>query len=79
MAKSKHYYWINGITMYRLLAVPFLIYLVVANKPEIFKWFMGFSFFTDMIDGYLARKFKVTSVFGARLDSIADDLTIVAA
>lgn len=40
---------------------------------------LAFSFFTDSIDGWLARKFKVTSIFGARLDSIADDLTILAA
>ena len=33
----------------------------------------------DSIDGYLARKYKVTSVMGARLDSIADDATIIVA
>ncbi len=37
---------------------------------------MGLSFFTDAIDGPLSRKFKVTSVFGARLDSVADDATV---
>lgn len=30
-----------------------------------------------MIDGFLARKYKVTSVLGARLDSIGDDLTVL--
>jgi phosphatidylglycerophosphate synthase len=35
-------------------------------------------FLTDMADGYLARKFKATSVLGSRLDSIGDDLTILA-
>lgn len=37
------------------------------------------SFFTDFIDGYLARKFNVASVFGTRLDSIGDDLTVIVA
>jgi phosphatidylglycerophosphate synthase len=37
------------------------------------------SFFTDAIDGFLARKFKVISVFGSRLDSLADDLTMAMA
>jgi CDP-diacylglycerol--glycerol-3-phosphate 3-phosphatidyltransferase len=37
------------------------------------------SFLTDAVDGFLARKFKVASVLGAKLDSIGDDLTVLAA
>jgi phosphatidylglycerophosphate synthase len=37
------------------------------------------SLFTDAIDGFLARKFKVTSIMGSKFDSIADDLTILMA
>jgi len=70
---------INGITIYRILAAPVLIYLIFANRFDIFKWLLLFSFFTDFIDGFLARKFKVTSILGSRLDSIGDDLTILAA
>ena len=44
---------------------------------EIFRWLLAFSFFTDAIDGFLARKYKTVSRFGARLDSIGDDLTVV--
>jgi len=73
------YYIINGITLYRLLVVPVLIYLIISNDPDTFKWLLPVSFFTDLIDGYLARRFKVTSILGSRLDSIADDLTIVSA
>lgn len=40
---------------------------------------LAISFFTDLIDGGLARKFKIQSAFGSGLDSIADDLTIIAA
>lgn len=32
----------------------------------------GLCGFSDMLDGYIARKFKLSSRFGARLDSIAD-------
>ena len=42
-----------------------------------FKWFLALSFFTDAIDGFLARRFKVVSVMGAKVDSIADDLTVL--
>jgi CDP-diacylglycerol--glycerol-3-phosphate 3-phosphatidyltransferase len=69
---------INGITLYRLLAAPFLFYLAFAGRIDLFKWLLPISFFTDLIDGFLARKFKVTSEMGSRLDSIADDLTILA-
>jgi CDP-diacylglycerol--glycerol-3-phosphate 3-phosphatidyltransferase len=36
------------------------------------------SFLTDAVDGMLARKYKANSVLGAKLDSIGDDLTILA-
>lgn len=73
------YYIINGITWYRIAAAPVLIALVLTHQSELFKWLLAVSFFTDAIDGYLARKYKVTSRFGSRLDSIGDDLTITAA
>ncbi len=73
------YYIINGITAYRLVASFFLMYLVFTDQADIFKWMLAISFFTDAIDGFLARWYKVTSTMGARLDSIADDLTILVA
>ena len=73
------YYIVNGITFYRLLAAPVLIYLITAGNIDLFKWLLPVSFFTDAIDGYLARRYKVTSIMGSRIDSVADDLTIVAA
>ena len=73
------YHIVNGITLYRLMAVPLLILLVFYKRLDLFKWLLAFSFFTDVIDGYLARRYNVISIIGAKLDSIADDLTIVAA
>ena len=58
---------------------PVLVYFIIRGNPGLFKWFLAISFFTDVIDGYLARKHKVTSILGAHLDSIGDDLTILAA
>ena len=37
------------------------------------------KFHTDAIDGHLARAYKATSILGAKLDSIGDDLTVLAA
>lgn len=69
---------VNGITLYRLIAAPALLVLILTRQADVFKWLLVLSFFTDAIDGYLARKYKVVSVMGAKLDSIADDMTVVA-
>lgn len=70
---------INLITLYRTIAFPVLAALVFLGKLHAFKWLLIVSFLTDAVDGVLARRFKATSVFGARIDSIGDDLTILAA
>jgi phosphatidylglycerophosphate synthase len=71
------WYVINGITLYRTIAAPFLLVLLFTKQYDIFKWLLAVSFFTDLVDGYLARKFKVTSILGTKLDSIGDDLTVL--
>ncbi len=73
------WYIINGITLYRIVTAPFLLILLFTGHIDMFKWLLGVSFFTDLIDGFLARKFKVTSILGARLDSTGDDLTVLVA
>ena len=75
----RSFYMVNGITLYRMIAAALLLVLIISRQPEIFKWLIAISFFTDAVDGYLARRFKVNSVWGAKLDSIADDLTIAVA
>jgi phosphatidylglycerophosphate synthase len=72
-------YIVNGITWYRIIAAPILLILIFTKQFDIFKWLLALSFFTDLIDGYLARKYKVVSIIGARLDSIGDDLTVFVA
>ena len=82
MKNSRHklsYYVINGITLYRIIAAPFLLILLFSDQYDIFKWLLGVSFFTDLIDGFLARRYKVASILGTRMDSIGDDLTILVA
>lgn len=72
-------YIVNGITWYRIIAAPILLVLIFTKQFDIFKWLLALSFFTDLIDGYLARKYKVVSIMGSRLDSIGDDLTVFVA
>jgi CDP-diacylglycerol--glycerol-3-phosphate 3-phosphatidyltransferase len=73
------YYIVNAITVYRLLAAFVLLYLILTHQLQVFKWMLAISFFTDAVDGMLARKLKVVTVSGSRLDSLADDLTVLMA
>ena len=77
--KSKEYYLVNAITAYRVISAPVLIVLALTGNLAIFKWLLPISFFTDSVDGILARKLHVTSAFGSKLDSIGDDLSFLAA
>lgn len=69
---------VNGLTLYRLVSAPLLLVLLFTNQIAWFKWLLPISFLTDALDGYLARTYKVVTVSGSRLDSIADQLTILA-
>ncbi|MBC5774638.1 CDP-alcohol phosphatidyltransferase family protein [Pontibacter sp. KCTC 32443] len=73
------YFIVNGITLYRLLAAFLLLLLLFYKRLDLFKWLLPLSFFTDAIDGFLARKYKTASILGSKLDSIADQFTIIAA
>lgn len=68
---------VNLITLYRIVTSPLLLVLACTHQLDIFKWLLLASFLTDAFDGYLARKYKATSILGAKLDSIGDDLTIL--
>ncbi|MBI3137872.1 MAG: CDP-alcohol phosphatidyltransferase family protein [Sphingobacteriales bacterium] len=76
---TRAFYVINGITLYRIVTVPLLLWLLFTSRYELFKWGIALSFFTDLIDGFLARTFNVTSIAGTKLDSIGDDLTVAVA
>jgi|SRR6185437_91099 len=73
------YYLVNGITVYRILAVLVLILLIIQHHWHVFRWLLLLSFITDAIDGFLARRYGVISKAGAVLDSIGDDLTVAVA
>src|SRR5260221_8163289 len=77
--KKISYYVVNGITLWRVLMAPMVICLGFLHHERLFKWLLAVSFFTDAIDGLLARKYRVTSKGGPRLDSGGDDLTVLAA
>ena len=77
MLTFKNYNIADWFSFYRILAAPFLLLLLWLNVREIFSWFLLISYSTDMIDGFLARKLKITSARGSQLDSFGDQITLI--
>ncbi len=79
MLTFKNFNIADWFSFYRVVAAPFLIILLWLNERELFTWLLLISYSTDMIDGFLARKLKITSPRGSQLDSFGDQITFVVA
>ena len=77
MLTFKNYNIADWFSFYRIAAAPFLLILLWFDEREIFTWLLLVSYSTDMIDGFLARKLKITSPRGSQLDSLGDQLTFL--
>ncbi len=78
--KSDRFNAANMLTGFRLVAAPILLGFAWFDLPIAFLVLLGVAFFSDVLDGYVARRLGQTSNFGARLDSWSDGviyLTIV--
>lgn len=75
MFRFEKYNIADWFSFYRVAAIPLLVLLLWLRQRELFTWFLLISYSTDAIDGYLARKFKISSARGSQLDSIGDQLT----
>lgn len=72
----------NLLTMGRIAAIPFFVWLLDSPTPERGFWaciVFTAAAITDVLDGYLARKLGVVSVLGKFLDPLADKLIVMAA
>lgn len=68
----------NFLSALRLLAIPFLLYVAIKGWDILFISLFFACLFSDILDGFIARKFKLSTPFGARLDSAADEGMFVA-
>lgn len=67
----------NYITLSRIIAAPILWYLIYSGYKQAFAWLLTYAFFTDLIDGVIARKMRRVSALGSKLDSWGDSITIL--
>jgi CDP-diacylglycerol--glycerol-3-phosphate 3-phosphatidyltransferase len=62
----------NLISSIRILIVPLLFYLAFEKMETWFLALLLFSGFTDVLDGFLARKLNQITTLGSHLDSWGD-------
>ncbi len=62
----------NYITTFRLILVPFFVYYLLKEMVIIAFLIFAIASWSDVLDGYLARKFNVISNYGKIVDPLAD-------
>lgn len=65
----------NVISLYRLLAFPLILHFALAGQEKWYTIFLCISLVSDILDGNIARIFKLQTKFGAALDNLADVCT----
>lgn len=74
----------NKLTILRVIMIPFFVFFMIMDiAGDIGKWialglFVGASL-TDLLDGYIARKYNLVTNFGKFMDPLADKLLVSAA
>lgn len=80
----------NRLTMFRVVLIPIIIFSLFAtigqfewaqNHTKLLNYIAAWTFvaasITDFLDGYIARKKNIVTVFGSFLDPIADKFLVI--
>ena len=62
----------NIITLGRIILVPIIVWAIVSSQMEIAFAIFVVAGVSDAVDGFLAKRFGMTSEIGAYLDPLAD-------
>ena len=66
----------NLLTAARLLAAPYILYLLWTGEYRAALVWFSIASFTDVLDGFLARRLRIVSKIGALLDPVADKVLL---
>jgi len=66
----------NLLTAARLLAAPYILYLLWTGSFRLAIVWFSIASATDVVDGFLARRFRVASKVGALMDPVADKVLL---
>ncbi len=69
----------NLLTLFRIAAIPIVVVCFYSTLPDarpIAAFLFGIAAVTDLVDGWVARRFGQTSRFGEFLDPVADKLMV---
>jgi cardiolipin synthase (CMP-forming) len=67
----------NLITLGRILLVPVIVWAIVSGQVRFAFWLFVAAGISDAVDGYIAKRFAMTTELGAYLDPLADKAMIV--
>ena len=67
----------NLITLARIMLVPIVVWAIASNQMEIAFAVFIVAGVSDAVDGFLAKRFNMTSELGALLDPLADKALLV--
>jgi len=67
----------NLITLARILLVPVVVWAIASNQMLFAFLLFAAAGISDAVDGFLAKRFGMTSQLGAFLDPLADKVLIV--
>ena len=67
----------NIITLGRIILVPIVVWAIASNQMEIAFAVFVVAGVSDAVDGFLAKRFNMTSDLGALLDPLADKALLV--
>jgi cardiolipin synthase (CMP-forming) len=67
----------NFITIARLIGVPLIVWLIIADRFLAATFLFILAGLSDAADGFIAKRFGATSELGAYLDPVADKALLV--
>lgn len=67
----------NTLTVFRLLLIPVFCWLMWRGQEMAALFVFLFASLTDLLDGYIARKYNLITDFGKLMDPLADKIMVL--